>query len=71
MIPPEMTEKRYQCDRCKHVRMRSTNHYGPIYSWDRYNTCPKCPPHAKYMEFGGQTSWTCLDKPRPEEEDEE
>jgi hypothetical protein len=24
--------------------------------------CPRCPPHAKYPEFGGQTIWECIER---------
>jgi len=57
-----ISEKSYRCTRCGCVSRQSTNHYGPTWSFGRYNTCPACPPWAKYMEFGGQTRWECLDK---------
>ena len=57
------TPKRYRCRRCKHEKTQTTNHHGPTWSWGRVNTCPKCPPHAKYPEFGGQTVWDCMDAP--------
>jgi hypothetical protein len=25
------------------------------------NCCPKCPPWAKYPEFGGSTVWECVE----------
>lgn len=58
------TYKRYRCDRCGHVSQQQTNHYGKTWSWGRVNVCPKCPPYAKYPQFGGQTVWTCIE-PRP------
>lgn len=57
-----LTSKRYKCDRCGHIQEQSTNHYGPTWSIGRSNVCPKCPPWAKYGEFGGQTTWTCIDQ---------
>ena len=60
--------KRYRCDRCGYVVEQTTNHYGPTWSWGHVNVCPKCPPWAKYPEFGGQTTWTCLDQPPGAEE---
>jgi hypothetical protein len=56
-----MTAKRYKCNRCGHVVEQATNHYGPTWSFDRVGCCPKCPPWAKYGEFGGQTTWTCME----------
>jgi hypothetical protein len=53
--------KKYKCDACGFETMQSTNHYGPTWSWGHVNTCPKCPPFKKYPEFGGQTTWTCLE----------
>lgn len=55
--------KRYACERCGHVTKQRTNHYGSTYSSGHYNTCPQCPPWAKYAELGGSTTWRCLDKP--------
>ena len=66
-VYPEQSEKRYKYRRCGHVKKIRTNHYGPCWSWGRVNTCPDCPPYAKYPEFGGQTIWDCLDSP-PEQE---
>ena len=60
------TPKRYRCDRCSHVITMTTNHYQPTWSHGHYGVCPMCPPWAKYPEFGGQTTWTCLDKPEEE-----
>lgn len=53
--------KRYRCTQCGFECEQVTNHYGNTWSWDRVNTCPDCPPHAKYAEFGGSTVWECLD----------
>lgn len=61
---PEGGAKRYGCDQCGHVTTQSTNHYGSTWSYGRVNTCPVCPPWAKYPEFGGATTWTCIDKPK-------
>ena len=55
--------KPYQCAKCGHVKQIDTNHYGECYSWGHYNTCPKCPPHAKYPEYGGNTRWICAEQP--------
>ena len=63
--PSPMTAKKYKCQRCGHVVTQSTNHYGETYSWGRFNTCPNCPPWAKYAEFGGCTIWECLEQPAP------
>lgn len=59
----EVLEKRYRCARCGHISKQTTNHYGNTWSWGHVNTCPECPPWAKYPEFGGRTLWMCLDKP--------
>lgn len=64
--PSPITAKKYKCQRCAHVVTQSTNHYGETYSWGRFNTCPNCPPWAKYAEFGGSTVWECLEQPAPE-----
>ena len=56
-----ITSKRYKCRRCGHEAQQSTNHYGPTWSTGHFNTCPKCPPWAKYSEYGGQTVWDCMD----------
>ncbi len=56
------TLKRYRCDRCGWVEKQRTNHAGPTWSHGRTNTCPECPPWAKYPEFGGKTKWTCIEK---------
>lgn len=55
--------KRYRCDRCGYVTTQSTNHYQKTYSFGHDGVCPECPPWAKYPEFGGQTTWTCIDSP--------
>jgi len=60
--PAKITSKEYECERCGHKTTQSTNHYGPIWSHGRYNTCPSCPPWAKYPEFGGSTVWKCITK---------
>lgn len=57
-----ITEKRYKCQRCGHESKQSTNHYGYTYSFGHCNTCPNCPPWAKYSEFGGSTIWVCQEK---------
>lgn len=67
---PKLTQKDYQCDRCGFVQKQSTNHYGPTWSAGRYGTCPMCPPYAKYPEFGGRTTWTCI-TPQPKETTDE
>ena len=58
----KITFKKYECKRCGHVKEIDTNHFGECYSWGHYNTCPNCPPWAKYPEFGGSTTWVCLEK---------
>jgi hypothetical protein len=62
-VPSPRTFKRYRCTQCGHVVEQETNHYGATWSHGHYNCCPKCPPYAKYPEFGGATIWECLDKP--------
>lgn len=57
------TPKLYRCTRCGHEAMQTTNHYGNTWSHGHFNTCPKCPPWAKYPEFGGHTVWECVEKP--------
>lgn len=61
MTVAKQIPKRYACTRCGHITTMTTNHYDDTWSWGRHNTCPSCPPHAKYPEFGGQTVWRCLD----------
>lgn len=53
--------KRYACKRCGHEVTLETNSYQPVVSYGHYNSCPKCPPWAKYPEFGGQTVWMPLE----------
>jgi ribosomal protein S27AE len=60
----KITPKRYKCKRCGHETVQSTNHYGNTWSCGHFNTCPKCPPWAKYAEFGGSTVWICQE-PEP------
>lgn len=57
------TYKKYRCSRCGHERQINTNHYEKCSSWRRVNTCPVCPPWAKYPEYGGVTIWECMEKP--------
>lgn len=59
-IQPQ-TSKEYRCKRCGHVQRITTNHYGECYSLGHYNCCPSCPPWAKYPEFGGATTWECIE----------
>jgi hypothetical protein len=61
--PAITTAKKYACKRCGHVTEQRTNHYGGTWSSGHFNTCPKCPPWAKYPEFGGATEWECLERP--------
>ena len=56
-----MTEKVYRCQRCGFEAPQKTNHYGQTWSYEHFNTCSKCPPWAKYPEFGGSTIWVCVD----------
>ena len=49
--------RRYRCQKCGFENVQNTNHRGATWSWGHLNTCPKCPPHAKYPEYGGQTIW--------------
>jgi hypothetical protein len=60
---PKITAKLYRCTECGHVTVQSTNHHGPTWSWGRVNTCPECPPFKKYPEFGGATTWECVEQP--------
>lgn len=55
-------EKHYKCGRCGFEKRIATNHYGNCWSVGHVNTCPKCPPWAKYPEFNGQTIWVCQEK---------
>ena len=68
MIYPT-TKKKYKCTQCGHVTEQDTNHYGQTYSLGRYNACPKCPPFRKYAEYGGGTTWECMEKPPAQESD--
>lgn len=58
-----LSPKHYKCDACGCVVVQETNHYGPTWSVGHHNICPNCPPFKKYPEFGGHTSWTCIDRP--------
>lgn len=58
----KQTPKTYKCRRCGHETTQTTNHYGSTWSFGRMNTCPKCPPWAKYPEFGGSTIWDCCER---------
>lgn len=58
----EVTYRPYKCDRCGFIKEQQTNHRGKTWSVGHYNTCPQCPPFAKYPEFGGHTSWTCVEE---------
>ena len=64
----KLTYKKYACTRCGKVVSQRTNHYGKTWSFGRVNTCPDCPPWAKYSEFGGGTVWVCLEVEGREEE---
>lgn len=57
------SEKKYSCERCGHITTQKTNHYGNTWSFGHFNACPKCPPWAKYPEFGGRTIWKCIETP--------
>lgn len=50
----------YACARCGHETIQTTNHLGNTYSAGHFNTCPKCPPYAKYPEYGGSTVWNYI-----------
>ncbi len=63
MTYPQQTSKRYECKRCGRAAQQLTNHYNATYSWGRINTCPQCPPWAKYPEYGGGTVWLCKESP--------
>ena len=58
----KITVKEYRCIRCGFTKKQGTNHYGNTWSAGHYNCCPKCPPFAKYPEYGGRTLWECLEK---------
>jgi DNA-directed RNA polymerase subunit RPC12/RpoP len=55
----KVSYKLYKCRRCGFEKKIKTNHFGSVWSFGRYNTCPECPPFAKYPEYGGQTYWDC------------
>lgn len=57
-----ITKKLYECSRCGHQQMQTTNHYGPTFSLGRYSVCPHCPPFAKYPEYNSRTMWVCMEK---------
>lgn len=57
----KITKKRYACQRCGHEVTQKTNHYGETYGLGHFNTCPKCPPWAKYPEHGGAQVWVCVE----------
>ncbi len=57
----KISEKKYHCIRCGYIKKQITNHYGQTYSMGTHNACPKCPPWAKYPEFGGSTIWECVE----------
>ena len=56
-IENKQTDRVYKCARCGHEVTQRTNHKGETYGLGHYNTCPKCPPWAKYPEFGGSQRW--------------
>lgn len=53
-------ERWYACSRCATRKLIETNHFLECYSLGRHNTCPSCPPYAKYPEYGGTTIWIPL-----------
>ena len=57
----KITEKRYSCQRCGHEVTQKTNHFEETYGLGHFNTCPKCPPWAKYPEHGGAQVWVCVE----------
>ena len=57
----KITDKKYRCKRCGFETVQATNHYGNTWSFGRTGACPKCPPWAKYSEFGGRTVWECIE----------
>ena len=59
-MPPKVEPKWYECTKCGYRSRQHTNHWGDTWSFGHINTCPKCPPHAKYPEFGGMTLWKCV-----------
>ena len=66
----KITNKKYKCKACGYETQQSTNHYGNTWNYNHYNSCPKCPPYKKYPEFGGQTTWECMEKPTEENNDD-
>lgn len=64
------TAKQYRCTRCGHIETQTTNHYGKTYSIGHHNTCPECPPWAKYPEYGGSTTWEYVEMANETEEEE-
>lgn len=52
-----ITSKKYSCDRCGFVKSQRTDHFGPTWSFERFNTCGNCPPFEKC----GRTNWTCIE----------
>lgn len=56
------TFKKYQCSRCKFEKQIKTNHYDLCWSSGHFNCCEKCPPWAKFPEYGGVTIWICQEK---------
>jgi hypothetical protein len=63
------SEKIMRCTQCGTESKQVTNHTGPTWSWGRYNCCPNCPPHQKYPEFGGSTTWEYVSTVVPVEDE--
>lgn len=57
----QTSPKQYKCSQCGYVTTQHTNHYLNTYSAGHFNTCPKCIPAFKYPEFGGSTTWICIE----------
>ncbi len=55
------TWKWYECTKCGYKKQIETNHNHNCFSYSHFNTCTTCPPYKKYPEFGGQTTWKCID----------
>jgi transcription elongation factor Elf1 len=53
----KMKDRVMKCTRCGHESVQQTNHKDGTWSHGHLNTCPACPPFAKYPEFGGHTTW--------------
>lgn len=53
----EHSEKLYACKECGFEKQIKTNHWGEVYSFGYYNTCPNCPP------FKRPNTWTCKETP--------